>query len=73
MIDKKPLSEMSEEEILAEIRNLRDRRAQAAIRSTPATRVNAKPVPKKPSELTGNLSNLLDDILGGSVDNKETP
>ena len=62
----KPVSEMSAEELLDEIRALRDRRAQARERRQTSSSASEEKVAKRKGaeEVSGDLGSLLDDILG---------
>lgn len=60
----KPISEMTDEQIIEEINALRERRQQARARAAaPKTGVVTKP--RRPSnEVTGEAADILGDILG---------
>ena len=65
-LDERPVSEMTDEEIITRIQGLRDRRAQARERRIQDTKVGAdarKKSEKKVDEVGGDLGNLLDDIF----------
>ena len=65
---EKSLTEMTDDEIITEIQNLRERRAKA--RERRITEKNAESVPKVrkgPEEIGGDLGNLLDDIFGDTT------
>jgi hypothetical protein len=66
MTDPKPLTEMTDEEIIAEMEKLRERRAQARERRSiesrsPAERSSKKE--KEPETVSGDLGDTLDDIF----------
>jgi hypothetical protein len=57
----KPISEMTEEEILAEVAMLRERRAAARERKVAPQAAAIRT--KSSTEIGGSLGNLLDEIL----------
>lgn len=74
----KPISEMTDDEVLAEIKSLRERRAgrAAAIASERAAKAAAPKTPKEKKEkladdaITSMLRNLLADELKAKENNK---
>lgn len=68
MPEEVDLTKWTNEELIAEISALRDRRAQARERrTTEASAVEKKVAQRKGAEeVSGDLGSLLDDILGDS-------
>jgi hypothetical protein len=60
---EKSLTEMTDEEIIAEIQGLRERRAQARERRQVALSDKSKPKKEGPVEIGGELGSILDDIF----------
>ena len=60
----KPVSEMTYEELVNEVRLLRERRASARERAKVRAEPSSKKIVKVVEEATGKLGGILDDILG---------
>ena len=64
MLDEKAVSEMTNEQIIAEIEKIRERRSQARERRVQERNEKSAPKEKRgPAELSGELGSLLDNLL----------
>jgi hypothetical protein len=63
-IEERDITKMSDDEIIAEIQALRERRAQARERRvSEKSAEGVKKVKKDSNEITGDLGNIFDDIF----------
>jgi hypothetical protein len=63
-VEERDITKMSDDEIIAEIQALRERRAQARERRvSEKSAEGVKKVKKDSNEITGDLGNIFDDIF----------